>query len=134
MTPTRRVQQGRMPVRTAASLLATLALVAACAPPAGGPGGSSVTLTGSQTQQPEDRVHRQAHDALARWADAVRKSGGATITFVGEMTGQIRDWEATVGENNKSALYAGLVETATPLSDGTPPGDKVRWLDGSTVD
>jgi hypothetical protein len=134
MTPTRRVQQGRIPVRTAAFLIATLALTAACAAPAGGPGGSGAILTGSKTQQPEDRVHRQAHEALARWADAIRKSGGASITFVGELTSQIGDWEIAVGDNNKSALMAGLVEPSTKLSDETPPGDEVRWLDGSTVD
>jgi len=134
MTPTRRVQRARIPVRTAAFLLATLALIAACAGPAGGPGGSGAILTGSQTQQPEDRVHRQAHEALARWADAIRKSGGASITFVGDLTGQIGDWEHAVGDNNKSAVMAGLVEASSTLSDEKPAGDKVRWLDGSTVD
>jgi hypothetical protein len=133
MTPTRRVQQGRIPVRTAAFLLATLALTAACAVPAGGPGGSGAVLTGAQTRQPEDRIHRQAHEALARWADAIRKSGGASITFVGDLTGQIGDWEPALGDN-KQALGAGLVRAAAPLSEDTPSGDKVRWLDGSTVD
>jgi hypothetical protein len=134
MTPTRRAQQGRIPVRTAAFLLATLALTAACAASAGGPGGSGAILTGSQTQQPEDRVHRQAHEALERWADAIRKSGGASITFVGDLTGQIGDWEIAVGDNNKSGLLAGHVEASPALSDDTPSSDKVRWLDGSTVD
>jgi hypothetical protein len=134
MTPTRRVQQGRIPARTAAFLLATLALTAACAVPAGGPGGSGAVLTGSKTQQPEDRVHRQAHDALERWADAIRKSGGASITFVGPLTDQIGAWELAVGDNNKRALGAGLIKASSPLSDTTPSGDKVRWLDGSSID
>jgi hypothetical protein len=134
MTPTRRAQPHWTSVQAAGSLLAILLVVAACAPPAGGPGGSGVNLTGNETRQPLDRVHQQAQDALERWADAVRTSGGASITFVGDVTGQIGDWEEAVGENNKSALMAGLIEAATPLSDATPSRDKVRWLDGSEVD
>jgi hypothetical protein len=134
MTPTRRAQPHRTSVPAAGSLLAILLVVAACAPPAGGPGGSGALLAGNETRQPLDRVHQQAHDALERWADAVRKSGGASITFVGDLTGQVGDWEAAVGENNKSALMAGLVEATPPLSDATPARDKVRWLDGSSVD
>jgi len=133
MTPTRRVRQGRTSVRQAAFLLAILALVTACATPAGGPGGSGIVLTGA-SQEPLDRLHQQAHDALARWADAVRRSGGATISFVGELTGQIGDWELAVGENNKPALMAGMIEAPHGLSKDQPAGDKVKWLDGSSVD
>lgn len=132
MTPTRRVQPGGTKVRQAAFLLAILALVAACATPAGGPGGSGLILTGA-SQEPLDRLHQQAHDALERWADAVRRSGGASITFVGELTGQIGDWEADNGQN-KAALYAGMVESPRALSGDQPSRDKVKWLDGSTVD
>jgi hypothetical protein len=116
------------------SLLAILVAVAACATPAGGPGGSGSVLTGDSTQLPQDRLHRQAHDALERWADAIRKSGGASIAFVGDLTGQVGTWEGAVGGNNKSALAAGLVEAGTALSDTAPSRDKVRWLDGSETD
>ena len=133
MTPTRRVRSAGTSVRRAAILLAIPALVAACATPAGGPGGSGLILTGA-SQEPMDAVHQQAHDALARWADAVRKSGGASITFVGDLTGQIGDWEAAVGDNNKPALYAGMVQAPHGLPDTPPASDKVRWLDGSSVD
>ena len=118
MTPTRRVRPGGTTVRQAAFLLAILALVAACATPGGGPGGSGLILTGA-SQEPLDRLHQQAHDALERWAEAVRRSGGASITFVGDLTGQIGDWEATAGQN-KAALYAGMVESPRALSDETP--------------
>jgi len=135
MTPTRRVLPDWTSVQRVALLLAILALVAACAAPAGGPGGSGMILTGaSQEPEPQDRLHRQAHDALQRWAEAVRKSGGASVTFVGDLTGQIGDWEESAGENNKSALYAGLVEAPNGVPDSPPATDKVRWLDGSTVD
>jgi hypothetical protein len=116
-------------------LLAIVALVTACATPAGGPGGSGLVLTGaSQAPVAQDRLHKQAHDALARWADAVRESGGASVTFVGDLTGQIGDWEASVGDNNKSALMAGMIQAPHGLSSDPPASDKVRWLDGSSVD
>ena len=134
MTPTRRVRSSGTRVPRAASLLAISLLTAACAAPIGGPGGSGVIPTGSQSQVPGDRIHRQAHEALERWATAVRASGGASITFVGELTGQVGDWEVAVGDNNKSALYAGMIAAEAPLSDDTPSRDKVRWLDGSTLD
>ena len=134
MTPTRRARQGGTSVPMPFSLLAILVAVAACASPAGGPGGSGPALTADGTQLPQDRLHRQAHDALERWADAVRKSGGATIAFVGDLTGQVGTWEGSVGGNNKAALAAGLVEAGTALSETAPPRDKVRWLDGSEID
>ena len=133
MAPTRRARRAGTPVPRVVFLLAILALVAACATPAGGPGGSGPIATGASPEA-MDRIHQQAHDALARWADAVRKSGGASITFVGDLTGQIGEWEPSVGENNKSALYAGMVEAPRGLSANPPAGDKVRWLDGSSVD
>ena len=102
----------------------------ACAQPVLAPGASS-GLEPEAT--PADRVHQQAHDALVRWADAVRQSGGATIIFTGELTSQIGAWDAA-GENNKVALQAGMVEADEPLSDDTPSRTEVKWLDGSKVD
>ena len=83
--------------------------------------------------RPTDRLHVQAFDALDRWAAAIRESGGASITFVGGLTSQIGDWERAVGDNNKVALMAGLVEAANPLSDDAPSRGEVKWLDGTTV-
>jgi hypothetical protein len=84
--------------------------------------------------EPVDRIHQQARDALTRWADAAKKSGGATISFVGDLTGQLGDWEAAVGDNNKEALMAGLLTAPTPLSDDKPSRGTVRWLDGDSID
>jgi hypothetical protein len=81
-----------------------------------------------------DRIHLQAHDALVRWAEAAERSGGALISFVGEKTSQIGAWEASVGDNNKTALAAGLVEAATALSESAPPRGEVKWLDGTTIE
>jgi hypothetical protein len=84
--------------------------------------------------QAADRIHQQANEALARWADAVKKSGGATITFIGELTGQIGDWESAVAGNDKVALQSGMVVTPTPLPDEAPSRGKVAWVDGTGVD
>jgi hypothetical protein len=134
MTPTRRARRRGTSVPVPITLLAILVAVAACATPAGGPGGSGSVLSRDGTQLPQDRLHRQAHDALERWADAIRKSGGASIAFVGDLTGQVGAWERALGDNNKAALAAGLVEARAALSDNAPSRDKVRWLDGSEVD
>jgi hypothetical protein len=79
------------------------------------------------------RLHQQAQDALARWADAVAAAGGhPAFVPVGELTGQVGDWELEVGYNNKPALMAGLVEAAVSLPAETPPDGELRWPDGST--
>ncbi len=107
-------------------LLAAAAALAACSTlPSSAPVGANPS--------PADRIHGQAQEALARWADAVARSGGASITFVGGMTAQVGTWENSVEDNNKAALLAGRVEAATPLPEDQPPRDEVRWLDGSKV-
>ncbi len=88
----------------------------------------------SASGRPADPVHTQAQDALARWADAAAKSGGATISFVGDQTSQVGDWEVAIGGNNKQALGAGLLVAPTPLSDAKPDRGKVHWIGGDSVD
>ena len=63
------------------------------------------------------------------------KSGGASIAFVGDQTGQIGSWEPSVGENNKPALD-GRHASRRPRRCPTNPAasDKVRWLDGTSID
>lgn len=132
MRLTARTRTGDRPWLTVAgSLLATL-LIAACTSPVFAPGGSGAPAT-TGGARPLDPVHRQAEDALIRWADAVRDSGGATITFVGELTAQIGEWELEVGDNNKSALGAGLVEAVTDLPTDSPGRRDVKWLDDTKV-
>jgi hypothetical protein len=78
------------------------------------------------------KLQEQAQAVLARWADAVAAAGGpSAIVPVGELTGQIGDWEAAVGDN-KRALYGGLVESDFSLPDVPPPDGDVNWLDGTT--
>ena len=47
------------------------------------------------------------------------------VTPVGELTGQIGDWEEAVGDNNKRALMAGMVASVSPLSEEAPPDGEV---------
>jgi hypothetical protein len=80
------------------------------------------------------RLHQEAQADLARWADAVAAAGGQTAFVpVGELTGQVGDWELAVGDNNKPALMAGLIEAAASLPAATPPNGELRWQDGSSA-
>jgi hypothetical protein len=77
-------------------------------------------------------AHQRAQAVLAAWAGAVAAAGeNATVTPVGELTGQIGDWEEAVGDNNKRALMAGMVASNSSLSEVTPPDGEVTWQDGT---
>ena len=79
------------------------------------------------------RLNEQADAALARWAAAVAAAGGRQDFVPTEgMTGQVGDWEVDVGDNNKPALMAGMVEAATQLPKDVPPKAEIRWNDGTT--
>jgi hypothetical protein len=80
------------------------------------------------------RLHQQAQAALGRWADAVAAAGGPSpVVLVGERTAQVGDWELAVGDNNKRALYAGLVRAALSLPTERPPDGQVQWQGGARV-
>jgi len=68
-------------------LAAAVALSACSALPSTAPVGANAS--------PADRVHGQAQEALARWADAVARSGGASIT-----SPISREFEATPGRGS----------------------------------
>lgn len=131
MIPMRRTWV-RLPSASAA--LARLAIIAVLLSTAGCNSDFFGSTSGAVGTPAADRIHAQANDALARWADAVKKSGGATISFVGELTGQIGDWEESVGDSNKLALLAGLLTASTALPDTAPSRSSVHWVDGSSVD
>jgi hypothetical protein len=79
-------------------------------------------------------AHQRAQDVLSAWAKAVAAAGDhAAVTPVGELTGQIGDWEEAVGDNNKRALMSGMVASVNPLSDSVPPDGVVVWQDGTTA-
>ena len=80
------------------------------------------------------KLREQADAALTRWADAVAAAGGKPrVVVVGELTGQIGDWEAKVGDNNKQALYAGLVSAIDLMPTAVPPDGDIEWPDGTTT-
>ena len=79
-------------------------------------------------------ARQQAHAVLSRWADAVAAAGGhPAVTPVGELTGQVGDWEDAVGENNKPALLAGMVSSVVSVGDQRPPDGEVTWPEGTTT-
>jgi hypothetical protein len=121
---------GRLGRRLIVVLVALAAGLSGCA------GGSPFPFVGPRppVNDPDsDRLHRQAQAALARWADAVGAAGRQEgFVPVGEMTGQVGDWEESVGENNKIALMAGMVESTLNLSAEPPPDGQLRWQDGTT--
>ena len=79
-------------------------------------------------------AHQRAQMVLSAWAEAVAAAGErAAVTPIGELTGQIGDWEEAVGDNNKRALMAGLVASVSPLSEEAPPDGEVAWEDGTTT-
>jgi hypothetical protein len=79
------------------------------------------------------RLNRQAHDALARWDQAVARAGKtAAFVPIGELTAQVGDWEDAVGDNNKGALGTGMVHADIPLPDAPSGTADVRWDNGTT--
>jgi hypothetical protein len=84
--------------------------------------------------QATDRLHRQAQEALDRWAQAVKDNGGSTITFTGALTSQIGDWESAVATKDKAALLGGAIVASSPLSENRPGKREIRWTDGPKVD
>jgi hypothetical protein len=79
-------------------------------------------------------ARQRAQTVLSAWAEAVAAAGErAAVTPVGELTGQIGDWEEAVGDNNKRALMAGMVASVNPVSEEAPPDGQVAWQDGTTT-
>ena len=66
------------------------------------------------------KLQQRARTALTRWADAVAGAGPSPVVLVGELTGEVGVWEPAVGDNNKRALMAGLVEADASLPATTP--------------
>jgi len=79
-------------------------------------------------------ARQRAQAVLSAWADAVAAAGAsATVTPVGELTGQIGDWEEAVGDNDKRALMAGMIASDRPLPEEAPSDGDVVWRDGTTT-
>ena len=95
-------------------------ILAGCAP--SGPDAMTVT-----------RAQERAKAVLANWASAAPPAGGQpAVVVVGDLTGQIGDWEPANGENKRS-LMAGLVFTEVELTTTHPAIATVTWADGTTA-
>ena len=88
--------------------------------------------SGSSRTGDSAKLHDQAQAALARWDTALAAAGGPTSAFipVDPLTGQIGDWEESLGSTGKIALGAGLFYTTVTLPSDTPPDGQIRWADG----
>lgn len=95
---------------------------------------SSIAASPLPSATDSSAAHQRGQAVLAAWADAVAAAGNrGWVTPVGELTGQIGDWEASVGDNNKRALMAGNVASVNSFADQAPPDGKVTWPDGTTT-
>lgn len=80
-----------------------------------------------------EKLDQQAQAALSRWASTVAAAGGRQgVVLVGDLTVQIGDWEVPVGDNDKPALMAGLVQPAITLPALTTGDGQVTRQDGTT--
>ncbi|MEV0809107.1 hypothetical protein [Micromonospora sp. NPDC050200] len=101
--------------------IAVVAVLGGCGTDGNGPGGEGL-----------DRQRQQARDALARYDKAVLDAGGSQrFVPVGDLTGQLGDWEPTDGDN-KQALMSGLVVAANALPAPRQPTGQVVWESGAT--
>src|SRR6266498_3319245 len=100
--------------------IAAVAVLGGCGPGGSGPGGDD-----------PGRLRQQARDALVRYDKAVLDAGGPqSFVPVGDLTGQLGDWEPTNGDN-KQALQSGRVVAATALPAAPQPAGKVAWDNGA---
>ncbi|GAA2331241.1 hypothetical protein [Dactylosporangium salmoneum] len=105
-----------------ASLLAVVLVVLAGCARGGGAGPGEEGL---------ERLRRQADEALARYDKAVADAGGTQrFAPVGELTGQVGDWEAQI-QDGKAALLTGRVITAATLPEAPQPTGEVIWAAGA---
>lgn len=102
---------------SAAAAAVTAILLAACS---GGVGDDAKARTQAQT-------------ALDNWTAAIGTASAPPVVPVGELTGQIGDWELAVGDNNKRALMAGRIVTTAELPGAARTDGVVTWPDGSTT-
>ena len=79
-----------------------------------------------------DRLHEQADQALARYDRAARAAAAEGFVPVGELTGQLGDWEPEVGDNDKIALLSGNLEAVVALPPAPSTTGQVVWPDGTT--
>jgi hypothetical protein len=81
-------------------------------------------------QRDIERQRQQAREALVRFDQAVAGAGSSPrFVPVGELQGQIGDWEPD-NEQNKAALTAGMVVSGADLPAAPAGAAAVVWADG----
>src|SRR4029453_15624259 len=109
--------------------IAAVVVVGGCGPSGGGlpgtgPGGEDLDRLPPQARGALARG-AQAREPLARYDQAVGDAGGSQgFVPVGDLTGQLGDWEPANGDNNKAALLSGRVRAATALPAAPQPTGK----------
>ncbi|WBB70795.1 hypothetical protein [Micromonospora sp. WMMD812] len=110
---------------------ATAAVALAGCGPAAGPE-VETPIGGAPVGESIEQLRQQAREALARYDTAVAGAGDSPrFVPVGELTGQLGDWEPA-HEDNKLKLLSGQVVAAGPLPDTPRPTGEVRWVSGET--
>jgi hypothetical protein len=125
--------KSRLPARISVCFLLALAIAGCGSSSAGSPPAGAAGSPESSEDAAGGRLHEQAQAALGRWAEAVGHAKEQGAVFVGELTGQIGDWEESVGENNKTALMSGQIQTTGSIATQTPPPGEVQWASGETT-
>ena len=105
----------------------------ACSVGSPGPAASGSSVASASPVVPTDRLRAQAQAALACWSDAVAANAGPGVVFIGELTGQVGEWEEAVGDNNKGALMSGSIHWTKSQPTATPPDGEIRWPDGRSL-
>ncbi|GES19984.1 hypothetical protein Aple_028800 [Acrocarpospora pleiomorpha] len=87
---------------------------------------------GSGTSRDDlDQLRQLARDALARYDKAVLDAGQKDFVPVGDLTGQLGNWEST-NENGKLALLYGRVLAAAALPTAPRSTGEVVWENGAS--
>jgi hypothetical protein len=136
-------RRGRQPARLLLPVAGTAIIVAVAifgagqaallfrlaAPGSSSPAPTDIVYDGAQATAAE---RREAHAALDRWAQAVASAQSNSVVITGDLTGQVGDWEAAVGENNKIAVMSGAIVAPAGLPKTVPPPGQVDWSDGTS--
>src|SRR4051794_7704295 len=120
------VEVGRMARRRWIPWIAVVVVLGAC-----GPGGAGPDAPGPGGDDLHN-LREQARDDLARYEQAVVDAGGSPFFVpVGELTGQVGDWEPQ-NEDSTEAWLSGRFVAATGLPAAPQRTGKVIWDNGPT--
>ncbi len=79
-----------------------------------------------------DKLREQADRVLAQFDRAAKGAEDGGFVPVGDLTGQVGDWEPEVGANNKIAVLTGHLTAVASLPPAPKPIGQIVWPDGAT--